>query len=87
MKPPFVEVWTRVVRYEGHTFRMRNGDSVTYSVEGNAVRPDRTDYRLSRSNFEKAYALMPVSGPGGFQGAVRGPSYVWAILNDSRISG
>ncbi len=28
---------------------------------------------------------MPVEGPGRINDLVRGPAYIWAILNDNRI--
>ena len=66
-------------------FHTKRGLPFTYEIEGNQLIPNRTEYPLHKSNFRKAYELMPVSGPGELTNEVRGPSYVWAILNDSRI--
>jgi hypothetical protein len=30
--------------------------------------------------------MLPINGPGEIGEIVRGPSYVWAILHDRRIS-
>lgn len=73
----------------GHEFpsavRLTLDVVVSHPVEGNALRTSRTDYLLSRGNFEKALALLPVEGPGGFGDDIRGASYVFAILTDRRI--
>lgn len=86
-QPEFDDIWARIVRHEGATFSTLSGLPLTYKVEGNAIRPSRTDYLLHRSNFERAHAEMPVAGPAALGTAVRGQGYVWAILSDPRISG
>ena len=85
-KPPFEEIWRRILRHEGETFYTKTRLPFTYRIEGNVLIPDRTGYPLHRSNFEKAYALVPMDGPGEINQIVRGPAYVWAILHDPRIS-
>jgi hypothetical protein len=30
--------------------------------------------------------MVPIKGPGIISGTIRGPSYVWAVLHDPRIS-
>jgi len=47
----------------------------------------RTNCNLPKSDFAIAYDLMPVDGPGAINKKVHGPSYIWAILHDKRISG
>ena len=85
-KPSFEEVWKRILVHEGETFYTKTGKPFTYRVEKNSVIPDRTGYPLHKSNFKKAYMLVPLGGPGEINDIVRGPAYVWAILHDSRIS-
>ena len=51
----------------------------------NTVVPDRTNYPLSKANFEKAARVDPLDGPGQINDLVRGPAYVYAILTDKRI--
>jgi hypothetical protein len=85
-KPPFSEVWRRIEEHAGETFRTKTGLKFVYRVEGEYVIPDRTGYPLYRSNFEKAYEMVPIKGPGVINNIVRGPAYVWAILHDRRIS-
>ena len=85
-KPPFTEVWNRVKAHRGERFHTITGLPFTYRVVRSNVIPDRTGYSLHRSNFEKAYRLIPIGGPGEINYLVRGPAYVWAILHDVRIS-
>jgi hypothetical protein len=85
-KPPFAEVWQRIVDLEGETFNTITGLPFEYVIDGEAMIPSRTDYRLSRANFEKAFARVPIAQPREINQDVRGPSYVWAILHDPRVS-
>jgi len=85
-KAPFEVTWSRIVAHAGKYFRTKTGLEFTYRVEKNVFRPSRTDYGIARSDFEKAYDLVPLSGPGEITSLVRGPSYVWAVLHDPRIA-
>jgi hypothetical protein len=85
-KPPFAEVWQRIVDLEGETFNTIRGLPFEYVIDKDALIPSRTDYRLSRGNFEKAFARVPIAQPREISNDVRGPSYVWAILHDARVS-
>lgn len=84
--PPFNEIWTRIMALQGEEFTTITDLPFTYRIEGDGLFPSRTNYRLSRGNFEKAYAMLPIQGPGEISKSIHGPSYVWAILNDPRIS-
>ncbi|MEY8838774.1 hypothetical protein AB9K41_07055 [Cribrihabitans sp. XS_ASV171] len=57
----------------------------TFTIVGDVLRVDRTKYNLSKGNFAKGLEIVPFDGPGAVQSAVRGPSYVWAILHDARV--
>lgn len=85
MKNSFREIWLRILKNEGEEFKTKRGLPFIYKINGNQVIPNRTDYPLHKSEFKKAYDLMPTSGPAELSDIIRGPSYVWAILNDSRI--
>ena len=85
-KPAFEEIWRRILKHEGEMFYTKTGKPFTYRVEKNNVIPDRTEFPLHKSNFEKAYAIVPIDGPGEISNVVMGSAYVWAILHDSRIS-
>ncbi len=51
----------------------------------NGILTSRTNHILSKSDIKKAYDKMPIKGPGEINNLVRGPAYIWAILNDNRI--
>lgn len=85
-EPRFEEIWRRIVDHAGETFHTIRGLEFTYEVDPGGFYPSRTPYRISRTDFEKAYQLVPIDGPGEINWIVRGPSYVWAVLHDQRIS-
>lgn len=81
----FNEVWRRITTNEGDTFITKTGKEFSYTITGEGLKTTRTDYRLSKADFEKAYKMMPIDGPGVIRDLVRGSAYIWAILNDKRI--
>lgn len=87
MKPPFNQIWNLVVSLTGQPFQTKLGLAFTYKVRASTVFPSRTAYQISKADFEAAYKLVPLTGPGKIKTIVRGPAYVWAILQDHRVSG
>ena len=81
----FEAVWTNIVNCAGQEFHTITGLPFTYQVANGAVLTNRTNYPLSRSNFEKAAQIEDLRGPGQINRLVRGPAYVYAILSDGRI--
>jgi hypothetical protein len=81
----FDVVWSRIQAHQGEVFHQVRGGEFTYYLSGQAVRPDRTNRLLPRSQFEKALKRFPVGGPGDLYD-LQGPSYLYAILTDERIS-
>jgi hypothetical protein len=84
--PTFGVIWDRIVAHQGETFLTKKCLKFTYVVNGNVLSPSRTKYKISTGDFEKAYGMVPISGPGVINEIVRGPSYIWAVLHDQRIS-
>jgi len=85
-KPSFQIIWTRIVAHQGEVFYTKGGLNFKYRIRNNYFYPSRTAYSISKKEFEKAYDKVPLEGPGKIAGIVRGPSYVWAVLHDQRIS-
>lgn len=81
---PFEQVWQHIKELEGSEFRQVRGKTFTYSVSSNTIIPSTTNYLIPRSQIEKAWARMPVTGPGALSDLIA-PSYLFAILTDSRI--
>ncbi len=81
----FANVWDSVCKHEGELFHTKTGLPFTYWTKGTSLYVDRTTWAINRKNLLYAYGLWPVSGPGVFNNAVRGPAYVWAIFADGRI--
>lgn len=81
----FIEVWNRIIENEGNTFKTKTGIEFNYQICKDGLITSRTTYRLSKSDFKKAFDIMPIDAPGKINSIVRGPAYIWAILNDERI--
>ena len=78
-------VWARIKSHQGDVFHTIGGKEFTYMVTGKVLNTSRTRYNLPKSEFAKALQHVPISGPGEITDLVRGPSYIWGILHDSRI--
>jgi len=78
-------VWRCLKELEGQPFETKTGKPFTFTIEGDVLRPNRTDYNISKAEFQKALDLIPCNGPGDLNRSVRGPAYVWAILHDPRV--
>ena len=87
----FEVIWKRIKKHKGEAFYTKTGLPFTYEVQKNYVRPYRNGNwvrrNIPRSNFEYAYENGPYKGPGEINLDVQGPTFVWAILNDDRITG
>lgn len=81
----FDTTWERIVACAGQPFKTVTGKPFTYTVAGLTVRPSRGGRKLSRSEFEKAWTLLPSATRSQLNSAIQGPSYIIAILTDARI--
>ena len=72
--------------FEGEAFRTIQNLEFTYEITGDVFVPSRTEYNISKSDVKKVLERVPLKGPGEISNDVRGSSYLWAILHDSRIS-
>ena len=81
----FYEVMERIKAQQGERFHTKTGLEFTYDIRENGFFPSRTEYRISLSDIEKAFSLVPFDGPGVVNDIVKGPAYLWAVLHDKRI--
>jgi hypothetical protein len=81
----FDAVWKNIVNHAGEQFYTKSRLPFTYKIISNSVVPDRTNYPLSKTDFEKAAQISLLHGPGQINNLVRGPAYIYAILTDKRI--
>jgi hypothetical protein len=77
-------VWERIENCAGQEFQMIRGAAFLYKASGGHVLPDRTNQQIPKSHFEKALQFVPLTGTTSIQD-LRGPSFIYAILMDSRI--
>ena len=82
----FEKIWTRIIENAGEKFYTKRGLPFTYKIVGEMFIPSRTDYMISKNDIKKTYQMLPLSGPGEISQIVRGPSYLWAVLYDKKIS-
>lgn len=80
----FEIIWKRIQAHSGETFTQIRGKEFTYQAEDGYIALDQTNQNISHSDFEKAFQLVPLPDTTPLQN-LRGPSYIYAILMDSRI--
>jgi hypothetical protein len=82
---PFDSLWKNIRIHAGEEFQTLTGLPFTYEAHDGYIIPSRANQNISRSDFEKAYELVPLQSPGQIVKLVRGSAYVYAILTDPRI--
>jgi hypothetical protein len=82
---PFDALWANIRAHAGQDFQTTTGLAFTYEAHEGYIKPSRANQNISRSDFEKAYELVPLRNPGQISKLVRGSAYVYAILTDPRI--
>ena len=80
----FDTIWARIKAHQGETFRQIRGGEFKYTVTASAIIPDRTNQNIPRTHLEEAAQLLPLENTVPVQ-HLRGPSYIYAVLMDSRI--
>ena len=82
----FETVWARILELRGEFFRTANGRWFTYKLDGDRLAVSQSELRLSRSDLETAFNMLPISRSAKLNRLVEGPAHVWAILHDERIT-
>jgi hypothetical protein len=82
--PAFELVWRRIEHHAGEEFEMIRGARFLYSIDSGQLIPNRTKQRIPRSQFEKAFKIVPLESTAIIQ-HLRGPSFIFAVLMDRRI--
>lgn len=87
-KSNFDEIWRRIEANQGEKFFTIGRLDFTYKIVGNGryLVTSRTRYKIPKSDFEKAFSMVPIPNTTIINKIVRGPSYIWAILHDPKIS-
>lgn len=78
-------IWEKIKQHQGETFHTVRGLEFSYRVEGEKIIHTRSTETISRTDFEKAELLAPQK-PSDLHNVVWGPSYVYAIITDPRIT-
>jgi hypothetical protein len=85
MKSKFPTIWARIEVLQGESFTQLRGGDFTYEVRSGCVAPVRTNRLIPRGRFKKAWESVPLEGPKPVE-SQQDPSYIHAILMDSRVS-
>jgi hypothetical protein len=78
------EVWTRIIKCAGQTFRQLRAKPFTYSIVGNSIDLSTTNRKIPRSDIAKALGRLPIKNTTSLQD-LQAPSFVYALLRDGRI--
>ena len=81
----FDTIWERITQHQGEEFHQIRGQAFTYEITSGAVVPSTTNQQLPKIQFKEATELLPLENTVPVQ-HLRGPSYLFAILMDPRIS-
>ena len=80
-----IDVKSKLKELEGETFYTITGLPYTYEFVGeNIIKPSRTNYNIHLKNFEIAIEINPTRLNQIRK--VRGPSYIFGIITDSRFN-
>jgi len=85
-KQEFKCIWCKITEHQGQLFYTKKGLPFKYSVKGNSLKTTRTEFNLSKKDFETVWQKMPIKRLTDIQNIVRGPSYIYAILTDARVN-
>lgn len=78
-------VWIKIQSLAGEPFRTKTGKVFSYDCDSSSVQLRNTTRNVGRGQFKEAISRFPVTGPGALQD-LQGPSYVYAILTDPRVT-
>ena len=82
----FDEVWRNIQSLSGSPFQLARKKAFTCKAHEGFLAPSTTNRNLPRSDFARAFAARPLKNVRQVKElGVRGPSYVFAILNDGRV--
>jgi len=78
------DFWERIKSLEGEVFTQIRGREFTFRVSNSYIKPNTTNQNIPKSHFAKALERLPLTDTTKLQD-LRGPSYIYAILTDSRL--
>lgn len=83
----FEDIWNKIIKHQGEIFYTVRGLELKYEIKDDKIYHNRTKQPISKSDFKRVYGKFPIEKPTDIKDLVRGSAYVYAILNDERISG
>jgi len=83
----FQEIWSKILKHQNEVFYTRRRLELSYKIDGDILYHNRTSPEIHKSDFKRAYEKFPIKNPSDIKDLVRGSAYIYAILNDKRITG
>ncbi|MCT4662637.1 MAG: hypothetical protein N4A40_12320 [Tissierellales bacterium] len=77
-------IWNRIVENEGNEFKQIRGKVFKYKIKGNSIELTTTNRAIHKNVVEEAMKFVPLENTVPLQN-LQAPSYLFAILMDSRI--
>ena len=85
---PFEIIWNKITQLQGESFSTIRNIDFTYQIQDNRFIRNGINWNITKKDFQFVYDnFKQYNGPGSIPPAINGRSYVWAILNDTRITG
>ena len=81
------EVWNRIAAHAGETFHTKTGIPFSYHVSGQWVVLENTNRSIPCRDFEAALALSDLRITNLQKLHLQGPSYLYGIITDPRVTG
>jgi hypothetical protein len=81
----FEQIWANILKHEGEQFYTVTGKPCSYKISGNQIILLNTNRNIPRSNIEHALAVVNPTVSKLESMNLQGPSYIMAIITDSRI--
>lgn len=78
------EIKVLLLKYEGEKFYQKRGQSFTYKVNGSYINPSTTNYNIPIKDITEGFKRGKISTTSELQD-LRGPSYIYAFVNDDRF--
>lgn len=81
----FEDCWLKILQNEGEIFNTKTDMKFTYRIIDDKVKPNRTNWFIPKEHIRTVYKQWPIYRLSQINNKVSGASYIWGILNDSRI--
>lgn len=79
------QIWTNIINHQREQFYTVKGKACSYEISGNQIILLNTNRNIPKSNIERALSVINPTVSEFERMNLQGPSYIMAIITDSRI--